>query len=68
MPDDCYLFDIVVLPNEQDRDFFRELLAEFLEEPEEAELGLGQQAALLVLSRVEMLLVERPDASRQPDR
>jgi hypothetical protein len=59
MDDDCYLYDVVVEPNEEVRQFFVELLSEFLKEPDQGELGLGQKAVLLIFSRVEILYLEQ---------
>jgi hypothetical protein len=59
MPDICRLYDIVVEPDRKHREFFRDLLAEFLLEPSPDHLGFGQEAALLIFSRVEILYIER---------
>lgn len=56
--DDCYLYDLIVEPDDRHRELFRHLLTELLG-PRETELGLDQQAALLILTRIERLLVER---------
>lgn len=63
-PDECYLYDLIVEPtasrNERwYRDYFVRLLDEFLLPPDEATLGIDQQAALLILTPIGKLYRSR---------
>lgn len=56
--DECYLYDIIVEPSDEHREYFRELVSQFLQD-RESPLGLDQEAVLLVFSRVETLYLMR---------
>lgn len=58
-PDECYLYDIVVEPKHEYREYFASLLEELLKPPE-ADLGFGQEAVLLLLTPIEVLYLQRP--------
>lgn len=60
LSDECYLYDIVANRDNRHRAFFIDLLGEFLRPAEEVELGLDQKAALLLVTEVEKLYLERP--------
>lgn len=62
--DECYLYDLILEPTTpaeagRYREYFIVLLDEFLERPDSAPLGIGQEAALLVLTHVDKLYRER---------
>jgi hypothetical protein len=62
IPDECYLYDVILDRQAEYLEFFDTLLREFLSQSDEAELGLDQDAALLVLTEVKTLYVERPSS------